>query len=384
MITVKQGLTILSRRFRNARFLTISLVIHLILAALLGGVVLFKAASSPESFVVGQNHGFLSEEAEVDQAEPLSEPAEFEEPLEPIDSSLPQSYEASAIQSTAALADFSIRGTFSAQTMGTTLSGSLTSVSAGSSGGGRARMGSGGFFGVRDQSAKGLVGLMYDLKQYKNGKPTDITPEEYGEVVASFAKSWNTSKLNEYFRAPTVLTASQIFTPNLKATEAPKAFGVEETVQPSRWVALYRARVSPPASGTYHFVGAGDDIMFVRFNGKVVLDRCWSGSDQEAKAVQNYDYGFSKIKKGFAKGTGVRADKGKFYDLDILIGEQPGGKFFACLLLEEEGVSYEKDAKGNPILPIFRVADELLPKEGNMSFPPHTTDGPIWTVQPPR
>lgn len=47
----------------------------------------------------------------------------------------------------------------------------------------------------------------------------------------------------------------------------------------------------------------------------------------------------------------------------------------AVVLLEKEGATYEKDRRGNPILPPFRVAEAKLP-EGDL--PPFAKEGPIW------
>jgi hypothetical protein len=58
----------------------------------------------------------------------------------------------------------------------------------------------------------------------------------------------------------------------MEATEGPKAFDVAKDVQPRMWVVHYKGIVTPPESGTYHFVGGGDDTLFVKFDGKNVLD----------------------------------------------------------------------------------------------------------------
>ena len=246
----------------------------------------------------------------------------------------------------------------------------------------RSALSSSTFLGVPNvEGISGLVGTFFDLKQTKDRKPTGMTPEEYGAIVTDFVHGWNPAKLRRFYRAPSTLVASQIFTPEMLAEVAPKAYGVEKEVQPMMWLAWYRAKVSPPKSGNYYFVGAGDDILFVRFNGRTVLDRCWFLRNGEIKETANYDYGFSSIKDGFARGRSFRADAGQFYEVDILIGEQPGGLFFASLMIEETGAVYEKDAKGNPILPIFRVADEQPPADSGRGFPPFAKHGPVWRVQ---
>ncbi len=41
-------------------------------------------------------------------------------------------------------------------------------------------------------------------------------------------------------------------------------------------------------------------------------------------------------------------------DLDVIIGERPGGQFNAFLMVEKQGETYPKDSRGRPIFPIFR------------------------------
>ena len=68
----------------------------------------------------------------------------------------------------------------------------------------------------------------------------------------------------------------------------------------------------------------------------------------------------------------------------MLIGEQPGGEDFATLLQQVDGVTYDTDNKGNPILPVFRTADVKPTASGPAhTYPPHRDDGPVWRVQPP-
>jgi len=234
------------------------------------------------------------------------------------------------------------------------------------------------FFGLRTQGTSALVGTFYDLKQDKNRKPTSMDPGKYASEVLAFVKAgWGASHFNKYYKGPDPLYATQVFTPNIPAELGPQAFGLEKEVKPSLWLVLYKGNVTAPESGVFHFVGAGDDVMMVRFNGKLVLDRGWNFGTGW-KPVANYDYGFSTIKNGFAKGDGCQVEAGHVYAIEVLIGEQPGGLGYASLLIEKDGVQYQKDKKGNPILPVFRVADTKPPSPGKYSYPPHTEDGPIW------
>jgi hypothetical protein len=120
----------------------------------------------------------------------------------------------------------------------------------------------------------------------------------------------------------------------------------------------------------------------VRLNGTVVFARNWDNPhfgvvDTNWRPKGEYDYGFSNIPNGFAKGNAMQLEAGKPYPIEILIGEQPGGSAFFCLLVEKQGVEYRKDGKGNPILPIFRLAEQKgsLPQG---EYPPHEDKGPIW------
>lgn len=242
------------------------------------------------------------------------------------------------------------------------------------------------FFGFRSQPGIGaLVGNFYDLKQDRSRKPTGMTPQKYAQTITEFLKSgWHDSEFSRFFKSPQPVYTPQIFIPNLPADQGPAAFQLEKIVQPGMWIVHYKGRVSPPESGTYHFVGAGDDVLLVKFDNKLVLARCWDNPsfgviETNWKPVADYDYGFSLIPKGFAKGDAIQVQAGEFYPMEVLIGEQPGGSTFASLLIEKEGVDYKKDAKGNPILPVFRLTNTKLPDKGE--FPPHTDDGPIWKAE---
>ncbi len=130
-------------------------------------------------------------------------------------------------------------------------------------------------------------------------------------------------------------------------------------VQPSRWIVHYKGNVSPPETGTYHFVGVCDDILVVRINGQVVLDS-GSLSPSGHQPTRYYDFDGEGKPDGWFKGCGegspVNMEAGKPYPIDVVIGEFPGGEFKAWLLVRKEGAEYKKDSKGNPILPLFRLA----------------------------
>lgn len=232
-------------------------------------------------------------------------------------------------------------------------------------------MGKGGLgltmFGAR--TGGGLRGTFYDLKQTSKKEPSGVTAQSYNGIVRSWvAGGLKESFIDKYFKAPEKLYATQFMLPQMDATEAPKAYGVEKDVKPAQWVAHYNGKVSPPASGTYQFVGTADDTLVVRFDGKLVLDGSWfvvSGL-QPAGIEPRGAYG-GHPRKGYVKGTSFKVTAGQWYDIDVVIGEQPGGKFFACLCVMEEGKT---------AMPLFRLSPGKLPKTENP--PPFEEDGPIW------
>lgn len=252
-------------------------------------------------------------------------------------------------------------------------------------GGGDGSGGGGGglnLFGLK-KSGNGLAGTFYDLKQTPTHQSTNMTPDTYGKILTDFASGgFNTSLLGRFFRSSKPLYTTQIWIPIILAEEGPSAFNLQGVVQPRMWVVHYRGKVTAPASFTFHFVGAGDDVMMVKFDGRIVLSRNWYISTNW-RSQANYDYGFDKFPQGFAKGDAIKVEAGHVYTMEAVIGEQPGGGMFATLLQEVEGETYEKDQKGNPILPVFRMSNAQPARStSNRPFPPHRDDGPVWAAEP--
>jgi len=146
-------------------------------------------------------------------------------------------------------------------------------------------------FGMKGMGVNyGVVGNFYDFKQTRAGKPSEMfgNPDAashkdpvnakpnslYAREVKEFLvdKNWGAASLADKFRAPDSLYASQIFIPASSATICPKAYGVEKTVKPSRWLAHYKGTVKVPQTGKVRFVGSGDDLLVIRWGRKVALD----------------------------------------------------------------------------------------------------------------
>jgi hypothetical protein len=217
-----------------------------------------------------------------------------------------------------------------------------------------------------------------------------MTPDRYSQEITAFVRGgFAMSVLSKYYRASVALYTTRIFTPTIEATEGPKAFGVENEVQPLMYVALYEGKVIPPETGTYKFVAFGDDVMVIRFAGRIVVDRGYV-HPSNFKASKIYSYNFDgggwydklDLGGGHAEGLPMQVVAGQSYDMQVLIGERPGGQSLFQILLEQDGVQYKKDDKGNPILPIFRLSNEPAPEPSD-HLPPFDPNGPVWKAITP-
>jgi hypothetical protein len=225
-------------------------------------------------------------------------------------------------------------------------------------------------FGRPEESQNALIGIMYDLKQTPDRKPTNENSETYFNVINEFLqKGWDEGVLNRYYRVSRPLYTTQIFVPMMNADDGPKAFGAEKTVRPSLWVIHYKGEVSAPSAGTYRFWGSADDLLATAVDGKtelvyyITLPNLPAWKPSESDGAQAAD---GRLRPGdwFTVGPD------QIIDLDVIIGERPGGYFNAFLMVEKKGETYKKDGDGHPILPIFQVAPYDTPALNNVGMEP--------------
>ncbi len=232
-----------------------------------------------------------------------------------------------------------------------------------------------GVFGSSERNTSALIGIFYDLKQTQQREPAD-GGKRYSDIVDEFIVSgFDEALLNHYYRAPLPLYTTQIAMPRMSAEEAPKAFGVEDEVKPRAWVVHYKAQVAPPEDGTYRFLGRADDMMIVAINRKVVLNGSlgstklpklnWTSPEPQGRPLAAH--------RSAAYGDWIELKADEPVDLDILVGERPGGIFNAILLYEKQGHDYGHTSGGR-VLPLFQVAEK---KEDKREY---LTDGPVWKI----
>lgn len=221
-------------------------------------------------------------------------------------------------------------------------------------------------FGTTAGTPNQLEGYLYDLKQTADRKPTGITPEQYHDVLKKFvARHWDESVLAPYYKSPKPLYTSAILIPVISADLGPKAFGLEKEVEPSRWIVWYKGRVSPPTPDHYRFAGFCDDILLVRIDGRMVLD----GS---LHPVEDKKYEVPWKGSPNTNGQALRLGEqfvfspGEIKDIDIIVGEQPGGVFYANLFALKKGDTYPNDESGIPKLPLFQIDSDFKIPEGTL------------------
>ena len=230
-----------------------------------------------------------------------------------------------------------------------------------------------------------MIGMFYDLKQTQDHKPTTIDPTAYFHVIDEFlSKGWDESVLNHYYRSSKPIYTTQIYIPYTNSDLAPKVFGLEKEVKPALWIAYYKAQVSPPETGTYRFVGAGDDVIAVAIDGKTVLAaplRDPTSSLIPLTKWKTSDPGGSQAGTGgenFCNGDWVTLKRDEPIDLEVMFGDCPGAIYSAFLMIEEKGKTYAMAPDHHPILPIFQVAPYNTPQSRGEVAPVFATGFPTW------
>lgn len=234
-------------------------------------------------------------------------------------------------------------------------------------------------FGSSDKDAQGLIAIIYDLKQTQAREPSNVSADSYPKVVQDFLnQGWDEVVLNRFFRVTQPLYSTQIFIPGMDAGAAPKAYGVDQVMRASCWVIHYKGQVSPPEDGVYRFVSYSDDAIAVAVNNKTVcigarhdmqLEKVWKSQEKSgAKAFNGH----------LTYGDWIPMKKDEPIDLDVLVGERPGGDFCAFLLYQKQGETYQTDKDGHPVLPVFQLAPMEIPNKDPNKVPPFSRAGETW------
>lgn len=315
--------------------------------------------------------------------------------------------------------DVSFMTDVSIDTEGLTMDGDMLSEGLGGGGVGEG-MGEGGGSGLGTsvKADNAFIGRFWDFKKTPAGAPSKLKDQAANrqvlDIMSKFYNTgWNTSVFAPYCEAKTKLYSSCFYLPNCMDQEASNAYDPKKRMglKPSRWVALYRAQVQAPVSGRFRFVGAGDSVLAVRFDGRNVLccgfhdlkTSTWNGFHElsnpdahKGKDVIKYescDY-WNEQFGGFVAGETFDVKAGQWYEMQVLVSEIGGGNFGFCLLIDdvdEEGGKTTED--GLPLYQLFRtsfiqpnaaeVYEMIKFKDMEVATdPPYDEDSMIWPARP--
>ena len=224
-----------------------------------------------------------------------------------------------------------------------------------------------GVFGSEQSIGNDFVGTFYDFKRDRQGRQIGIDTGTFQQKVAKFVRGgWETSDLARYYRSPKTLYTTSFMMPPIPSLLAPAAFGENDTAAYC-WLVHYKGQLVHPTGGRFRFRGRADDILLVRVSGEVVLNGSipdngimfiYSNWQNNTSESQKYSMGNSYQGNRKAEvGNWITLEPGVPLEMEVIIGEVPGGEFSAMLVVEEEGVEYEKNKQGGPVLPMFTTAE---------------------------
>ena len=158
-------------------------------------------------------------------------------------------------------------------------------------------------------------------------------------IVKKFTSgSWNADYLSKrFFRSENKLHASYWIIPKKNASAAPQSFDAQGSIDPRGIIAHYNGSFIPEESGYFRFVGRADDILIVKLGNRIALDASYENGYSKID-VEKYDKesGFFGMDASFC-GRWIKWEAGEPMDLDVLVGECPGGDFAAYLLYQKRG-----------------------------------------------
>ncbi len=234
-----------------------------------------------------------------------------------------------------------------------------------------------------------LEGYLYDLKQTRDRRATNMDPGGYHNKLKAFiAGGWDAAILGDYYKAAKPVYTSSIFIPIIKAEDGPKVFGVENEVKPNMYCIWYKATVIAPRDGIYRFVGAADDILLVRADGRTVLDGSDFPVDDDLRKRQtqfqmtHFNPTFPN-NANFWVGSPMHITAGQKIDLDVLIGEEPGGRSDYFLYIQRDEDPPHLQSNGAPLLPVFQLDPKPITLHADpMTYPPFSDTPAPWTAVP--
>lgn len=130
----------------------------------------------------------------------------------------------------------------------------------------------------------------------------------------------------------------------------------------SKWVAWCEENMQSERTTTFRFVAQSEGLLVIGVDGKRVFSNDSAlGEMSEEAVVRAGIIPFSAHAKYALTGEWITVRKGKDITLDIIMTPSEELRSETVLFVEEKGVEYPEDSKGNPILPLFSTVE--IPEE---------------------
>ena len=232
-------------------------------------------------------------------------------------------------------------------------------------------------FGGGITTGKDMEVTFYCMARRSDGEPNlKMSHQQYFNIIAKFVKNgWKKRDLMRYYHSPSKLYAKCIAIPPVSSILGPISFGESEYVLNARcWAAHYRATLVHKDGVTFRFWGGADDVLTAAIDKEVVFaaNFPWDGVDaytiapdfdtsrapgsRSSQVVSDGAYYMGvkdNMKITMVGSDWITLEPGEEYQFDCVVGEGPGGEFYAMLMVEIQGETYEKNDRGTPIFPLF-------------------------------
>ncbi len=209
-------------------------------------------------------------------------------------------------------------------------------------------------------------GTFYALGLDRRGRRNSISGLNYnayyGTLTRFYESGWNPRVFAMFYRAPQKLYATFFYVPLSFAAEVPRSFGIPDEVYSYVWLAHYKGKIASKTGGKFRLWGRGDESLAVRVGGKEVLQ----GGHLKKAGISSSWRSSSKQHRTYWRGQGpigvgdwFELEPGVPVEMEVIFGDVDGCGTSASLTVEEYGVSYPRrnENDGAPILPVFKTAD---------------------------
>ncbi len=220
--------------------------------------------------------------------------------------------------------------------------------------------------GSAQSTGSDLVGTYYDFTRDRNGRDISMDVVTWRHEIIKFLRGgWRTSDFTKYYRAPRKVYATCLVVPPVLSSIAPSTFGDKDAAG-VWWLVHYKGQIVYPRDITFRFWGQADETMAVRVGGKMVLGVRWENStgysnvDPDTIPPNLWRSDSLDTRKYFmgntlsVVGDWITLKAGEPQDIEIVIGDN-GGQACFMLAVQEQGVEYERNVQGGPLLPAFKT-----------------------------